>query len=186
MAYEAWEGSEKEKAASLFYPHCPSRKSGFLIRCLSSLNLLMSMALLGIPRDRSRTFHPNHGESPSSPNLFTSSCHPIPCWWCLCFWDLNLAYYLSTSWYSIVLLGCRVGHRAFLCDVHSLLDYTLGIEAHAHSVLLSFKTIYITLLPLLRPGGISQRIVQLISLNCSFPHIAGLLSSLGKEKKVLM
>lgn len=96
---------------------------------------------------------------------------------------MNLAYYLSTSWYSIVLLGCRVGHRAFLCDVHSLLDYTLGIEAHAHSVLLSFKTIYITLLPLLRPGGISQRILQLISLNCSFPHIAGLLSSLGKKKK---
>lgn len=185
MAYEAWEGSENKKAASLLYPHCPLRKSGFLIRCLSSLNLLMSMALPGLPSDRSQTFHPNHGESPSSPNLSASSCHLIPCWWRMCFWDLTLACYLSTSWYSIVLFRCHVGHRAFLCDVCSLLDYTLGNEAHAHSVLLSFKTISITLLPLPRPGGISQRILQLISLNCSFPHIVGLLSSFGKKKKFL-
>ena len=65
VLYEAWKGlSEKEREQfflSLLFP-----VEGFLIRCLSLLNLLMgTMTLPGTPVIISGLFHHNHGDSSS-------------------------------------------------------------------------------------------------------------------------
>ena len=154
---------EKEKEASLFSPHCPSRKSSFLIASLSLLNLLMTLPVL--PSDRFRTFHPNHGESSISPDLSAA-----PCWVCVSETSFGLLPKSLMLVYCSLQVPC--GTQASLYEVCSLPDYTLDNKTHTHSVLLFLEPIPISLLCWPWPLG----------PDCSFPYTLGSLASLKREK----